>query len=88
MNKKVKLSIIIPVYNVEKYVGNTLNSIACQKQNLFDYEVIVVDDGTPDCSMKIVESYKNMLPQMRILSQENQGLSSARNAGMNSAKGP
>lgn len=87
MNKQVKLSIIIPVYNVEKYVGNTLNSIVCQKQNLFDYEVIVVDDGTPDCSMKIVESYKNMLPQMRILSQENQGLSSARNAGMNSAKG-
>lgn len=87
MDKQVKLSIIIPVYNVEKYVGNTLNSIACQKQNLFDYEVIVVDDGTPDCSMKIVESYKKMLPHMRILSQENQGLSSARNAGMKLAKG-
>ena len=81
------LSIIIPVYKVEKYVGATLQSIVDQRQDLFDYEVIVVDDGTPDKSMDIVESYSSRMPQMLILHQENKGLSGARNTGLNHATG-
>ena len=81
------LSIIIPVYKVEKYVGATLQSIVDQRQDLFDYEVIVVDDGTPDKSMDIVESYSSRMPQMLILHQENKGLSGARNTGLRHATG-
>ena len=81
------LSIIIPVYKVEKYVGATLQSIIDQRQDLFDYEVIVVDDGTPDKSMEVVESFSQQLPQMTIIHQENKGLSGARNTGFNASVG-
>lgn len=80
------LSIIVPVYNVEKYVALTLESILGQRQNLFDYEVIVVDDGTPDNSMMVVNRYKEVLP-MEIIHQSNRGLSGARNTGLKHAKG-
>ena len=82
----MKLSIIIPVYNVEKYVGATLQSILDQRQDVLDYEVIIVDDGTADNSMQVVESYINKLP-LTVIHQENKGLSGARNAGFRKAKG-
>ena len=81
------LSIIIPVYKVEKYIGNTLQSIVNQKYDSFNFEVIVVDDGTPDNSMQIVESFKVKLPQMKTIHQENKGLSGARNTGLKMAIG-
>lgn len=81
------LSIIIPVYNVEKYIGRCLDSIFQQKININTYEVIVVNDGTPDNSMKIVEQYTENYSNLKIIHQKNQGLSGARNTGLNAARG-
>ena len=83
----IQLSIIIPVYKVELYVGTTLQSIVDQRQDVFEYEVIVVDDGTPDNSMQVVESFMEALPQMSIIHQKNKGLSGARNTGLKHATG-
>lgn len=75
-----KFSIIIPVYNVEKYIGKCLDSIMSQTYK--DYEVIVVNDGTPDNSMDIVKKY-----DVKVINQKNQGLSAVRNTGVKHAKG-
>ena len=75
-----KFSIIIPVYNVEKYIDNCLKSI--MNQTFKDYEIIVVNDGTKDNSMDIVKKY-----DVTIVEQKNQGLSAARNTGVNHATG-
>ena len=81
------LSIIIPVFKVEKYVRKTLESIYAQKDYLSDVEVIIVNDGTPDNSMKIVSDYKGKIPNLLIVNQENCGLSCARNTGLSNANG-
>ena len=81
------LSIIIPVYNVERYIVETLESILSQNTFPFTYEVIVVNDGTPDHSMEIVERYRYSFDNLTIINQENQGLSCARNSGLKIAKG-
>lgn len=84
----MKLSIIIPVYNVERYIERCLESVVCQQDvDTSLYEVIVVNDGTPDKSMEIVEKYSNVYSNISIISQSNQGLSAARNNGMKVAKG-
>ena len=75
-----KFSIIVPVYNVEKYVNKCLDSIF--NQTFKDFEVIVVNDGTQDNSMDIVKKYN-----VTIINQENKGLSEARNNGVKKAKG-
>ena len=75
-----KFSIIIPVYNVEKYIDKCLKSV--MDQTYQDYEVIVVNDGTKDDSMDIVEDYP-----VKVIEQKNQGLSVARNHGAEKAKG-
>ena len=75
-----KFSIIIPVYNVEKYIKKCLDSIF--EQSFKDYEVIVVNDGTKDNSMDIVKEY-----DVKIINQKNQGLSEARNSGAKKATG-
>ena len=83
----MKLSIIIPVYNVEKYVEKCIRS--CENQNISkeDYEVVVVNDGSPDGSLVIVERLAKEYPNIKIISQNNQGLSGARNTGFMAAKG-
>lgn len=83
----MKLSIIIPVYNVEKYVEKCISS--CIKQDLpkEEYEIIVVNDGSPDNSLAIVESIASNQPNINVISQANQGLSGARNTGLKAAKG-
>jgi glycosyltransferase involved in cell wall biosynthesis len=83
----IKLSIIIPVYNVEKYIKKCLDSIFMQDAISSEYEVIVVDDGTPDNSMEVVENFAKYYPNLIIIHQENQGLSSARNSGLKVAQG-
>ena len=83
----MNLSIIIPVYNVEQYIDTCLYSIYSQKFSEEDFEVIVVNDGTPDNSMDIVKQYAKRYNNLRIVSQENQGLSVARNKGLSHAKG-
>lgn len=80
------LSIIVPVYNVEPYVGETLASVYDTTASFGDFEVIVVNDGTEDGSMDVVRRFSDR-PNLRILEQENQGLSAARNHGLDHAKG-
>ncbi len=75
-----KYSIIIPVYNVEKYIKRCLDSVFNQTEK--DFEVIVVNDGTKDNSMDIVKNYN-----VKIINQKNMGLSEARNNGVKNAKG-
>ncbi|MFR4520339.1 MAG: glycosyltransferase family 2 protein, partial [Fusobacterium sp.] len=82
--EKIKVSVIIPVYNVEKYIRQCLESVI--NQTLKDIEIIVVNDGTKDNSMKIVEKYVSD-KRIKIINKENGGISSARNAGMEIAQG-
>lgn len=81
------LSIIIPIYKVEKYICYTLDSIYNQNANEKSFEVICVNDGTPDNSMNIVEEFKILYNNLHIINQKNEGLSCARNAGLKIAKG-
>lgn len=76
----VKLSVIIPVYNVEKYLQATLDSVI--NQTLQDIEIICVDDGSTDSSPRILSEYANRDSRIRIITQENAGQSSARNKGL------
>ena len=85
-NKKV-LSIVIPVYKVEKYIEKCLNSIFSASCNKNDFEVIIINDGTPDNSMTIVNHYAINHENMHVISQSNQGLSRSRNVGIENAKG-
>ena len=82
----LKLSIIIPVYNVEKYLEKCLNSLCGLK---IENEIIIINDGTKDSSLEIAEKFKknHKNENVLIISQENQGLSEARNNGMKIAKG-
>ncbi len=82
---KVRLSIIIPVYNAEDYLDRCIVSIA--EQNFPSYEVILVDDGSTDSSPMICDRYSATDSRFRTIHKENGGVSSARNAGMNLAKG-
>lgn len=85
----MKISIIIPVYKVEKYIQRCL--ISClenQDLNIEEYEIIVVNDCTPDNSMNIVEKLSAKFPQIRIVQMpHNSGQPAARNAGLNIAQG-
>ncbi len=83
---KIKLSIIIPVYNVEKYLEKCLNSI-CELN--ISNEIIIVNDGSTDKSLKIAEEFKrnHKNENITIVTQENKGLSEARNTGLKLALG-
>ncbi len=83
--KKPIISVIVPVYNVEKYLKNCLDSIL--NQTFSDIEIICVNDGSTDKSRKILEEYKNQDCRIKIVDKENGGLSSARNAGYKVAQG-
>ena len=83
----ITLSIIIPVYNVEKYVRKTLESIFLSNFPKRELEVIVVNDGTKDNSMSIVNEFAAKFDYLKIINQENQGLSVARNTGLKAARG-
>lgn len=80
---KPKISIIIPVYNVEKYILECLESIV--NQTIQDIEIIVINDGTEDNSIEIVKSINDK--RIKIISQDNKGLSAARNTGLKNANG-
>lgn len=81
------LSIIIPVYKVEKYLRKCLDSCVNQDIPKDQYEIIAVNDGSPDNCQSILEEYEREYDNVRILKQENQGLSKARNNGLDIAKG-
>lgn len=79
------LSIIIPVYNCEKYIDRAINSIIMQKIN--DYEIIIVNDGSTDRTLAICELYQQQFSNIKIITQTNKGVSVARNRGIKEAQG-
>ncbi len=82
----IQLSIIVPIYNVEEYLEDCLHSI--YSLATLNYEVILVNDGSPDNSDKIIEQFAQQYPNhTQVVNKSNGGLSSARNAGINVAKG-
>lgn len=80
-----KVSVIIPVYNVEKYLDDCLENVV--NQTLQDIEIICVNDGSTDNSLEVLQKYENEDARIKIINKENGGLSSARNAGIKEAKG-
>ena len=81
----MKISIIIPVYNVEGYLVECLNSVV--NQTYRDIEIIIVNDGSTDSSFSIIQQYQLQDERIKIINQENQGLSAARNAGIKKVSG-
>ena len=81
----IKVSIVIPVYNSERYIKQCLDSII--SQDFTNLDIIIVDDGSSDNSYKICEKYKNIDLRIRLYRQENKGVSAARNKGISEAVG-
>lgn len=79
------LSVIIPVYNVEKYLNQCVDSVI--NQNLDDIEIILVDDGSPDNCPQICDFYAEKYDYVKVIHKKNGGLSSARNSGIDDAQG-
>lgn len=79
------VSVIIPVYNTEKYVGEALESI--RNQTLKELEIIVINDGSTDNSLSIIESHAQKDPRIQVYTQTSQGVSIARNKGLQHVKG-
>ena len=75
-----EISVIVPIYNVEKYLGPCIDSILAQ--TFKDFELILVDDGSPDRCGKICDEYERVDKRIRVIHQENSGLSAARNVGL------
>lgn len=83
--KPVKVSVIIPVYNTELYVRQTIQSIL--GQTLHDIEIITVDDGSTDNSLSILSELAEQDHRIKIFAHKNQGVSVARNIGLEQASG-
>lgn len=78
-----KISVVIPLYNKERYIKNTIESVL--NQNFTDFEIIVVDDGSTDRSLEIAKQFKQDF--IKVFSQENQGVAIARNTGAQAGSG-
>jgi len=76
-------SVIIPVYNIDRYVSVALQSVL--NQSFEDYEILIVDDGSTDESINICREFID--PRIKIISQNNRGLAGARNTGIRHARG-
>lgn len=87
MNNVCQLSIIVPVYNVEKYIRACIESIFRQNLDEKCFEVIIVNDGTKDHSMEVIQDIINQHSNITVINQENLSLSVARNNGIAKAKG-
>ena len=83
--KKSLVSVIIPVYNIENYVGECVDSVLCQTYS--DLEILLIDDGSTDASGKICEGYRQRDDRIRVIHQQNQGLGRARNTGIEKSNG-
>lgn len=85
--KTLLLSIIVPIYNVENYLCKCIDSLLDQDLPKEQYEIILVNDGSPDNCGSIADDYADKFGNIRIIHQENDGLSAARNTGISAAKG-
>ena len=85
MNSNPKISIIVPVYNVEQYLPRCINSIL--NQSFADFELLLIDDGSKDKSGAICDEYADNDDRIRVFHKENGGVSSARNIGLENARG-
>lgn len=83
----IKLSFIVPVYNVEQYLRKCVDSLLEQDLSSSDYEIVLVDDGATDMCPQICDEYAANYDNIRVIHQKNAGLSAARNAGLKAAKG-
>ena len=81
----LKVSVIVPVYNVEKYLPDCLDSLC--NQTLKDIEIICVNDGSTDGSLNILSEYSNLDSRIKVIDKVNEGAAAARNAGMETAAG-
>lgn len=84
MEKDILLSIVIPVYNVQDYIGKCLNSLKTSDNRV---EILVVDDGSPDESCEVIKNYEKNYSNIHYIKKENGGVSSARNLGIVLSKG-
>ena len=85
MNNEPLVSIIVPVYNVSKFLPQCMDSLI--RQSYHNIEIIAVNDGSTDNSLEILSRYAQKFPQIKIISQANAGLSAARNTGIDASKG-
>ena len=79
------ISVIVPVYNVEQYLPRCIDSILAQ--TFTDFELLLIDDGSKDKSGAICDAYARKDPRIRVFHKPNGGVSSARNMGLDNAKG-
>ncbi|MBQ9861711.1 MAG: glycosyltransferase [Clostridia bacterium] len=79
------ISVIVPVYNVERYLPRCIDSIL--SQTFTDFQLILIDDGSPDACGRICDEYAARDPRIGVIHQENAGVGSARNAGLDAAVG-
>ena len=77
------ISVVIPLYNKEKYIKNTIESVI--NQDFKDFEIIIVNDGSTDHSLEIAKQFEQ--PGIKIINQENQGVANARNKGVQYSNG-
>ena len=87
MKKNVSLSIIIPIYNAEKYIQPCLESIYNQDLQESEFEVILINDGSTDNTSAIIHDFSTKHTNINIINQKNQGLSITRNNGIEKAVG-
>lgn len=85
MQEQPLVSIVIPVYNVRKYIGETLGSVLSQTYS--NIEIVVVDDGSTDGSSEVIEEFCRTTHRIQYIHQPNSGVSEARNAGIRASKG-
>ena len=80
-----KLSVIIPVYNTEKYIKRCLDSVL--KAKIEETEIMIINDGSKDNSLKIIKEYANKYEFIRYVDKKNEGLAATKNLGIMEAKG-
>ena len=84
-NEKIKVSVCVPIYNMEKYLSQCLDSLV--NQTLKDIEIICVNDESKDKSLEILNEYQKKYSNIKVISQKNTGLGGARNTGLKNASG-
>ncbi len=83
--KKIKVSVVVPAYNVQDYIGECIESII--NQSLKDIEIIIIDDGSDDKTLSIIKEYEKKHPKLKVIHTENRGVSAARNLAIENSIG-